>query len=348
MNRRHLLAGLAATASAAAVRSPARAQALETVTASKFKLVSDAPLMIADAKGYFRDAGIRVNWTTFPSSEQVIAPLATGQLDAAGASCNAGLFNAIGRGSGVKIVSCRGESTPGHGSLPLVVRTDLITSGRFKKLSDLRGMTIAEPGKGSSNKVILQKFLERGGVPYDAVKPVYLGFAAQVAAFKNRSIDASCLIEPYATLAEREGLVHKIMGDDVVFPNDEISVLLFSKNFMEQRPKVAQRFAVAYVRALRYYHDALKGPHFAGPTADDVLTILQDNLKLPDPSVLREMTTPSVNPDGYVSVKMLQILYDYYQREGLIENPTSVPAAVDLAFVEAAYKELGPYRPRTA
>jgi NitT/TauT family transport system substrate-binding protein len=343
-----MLAALAAAASGAAVRVPAGAQTLETVTASKFALASDAPLMIADAKGYFRDAGIRMNWTTFPSSQQVIAPLATGQLDAAGASCNAGLFNAIGRGSGIKIVSTRGVSTPGHGSLPLVVRADLVTSGRFKSLKDLRGLKIAEPGKGSSNMVILQKFLARGGVPYNEVEHVYLGFAEQVAAFKNKSIDASCLIEPYATLVQREGIARKIMGDDVVFPNDEISVLLYSKNFMTQRPEVARGFTVAYVRALRYFHDALGGSHLTGPTSNDVIAILQENLKLPDPSVLREMTAQSVNPDGYVNVKILQELYDAYERNGLIENPTSVPGAVDMSFVAAAYKKLGPYRPATA
>lgn len=345
-SRRQVLAGLAAAAASVAARVPAAAQQLATVTCSRFKLASDAPLMIADAKGYFRDAGIKVEWTTFPSSEQVVAPLATGQLDAAGLSCNAGLFNAIGRGTGIKIVSSRGESTPGHGSLPLMVRTELVRNGRFKSLKDLRGMRIAEPGKGSSNMVILQKFLARGGVPYDAVQHVYLGFAPQIAAFKNGSIDASCLIEPYATLAEREGIAKRIMGDDVVFPNDVISVIGFSRKFATERPEVGRRFAVAYVRGLRYFHDALKGSHLAGPTSADVIDIIQENLKLPDVSVLRQMTAQSVNPDGYVSPKMLQLLYDVYQKEGLIENPSNVNADVDLSFVEYAYKQLGPYKPR--
>ena len=53
---------------------------------------TDAPLWIADRYGYFKDEGLSVQFLTFSSGEQMIAPLSTGQLDVGGGSgCRFGL-----------------------------------------------------------------------------------------------------------------------------------------------------------------------------------------------------------------------------------------------------------------
>jgi NitT/TauT family transport system substrate-binding protein len=120
---------------------------------------------------------------------------------------------------------------------------------------------------------------------------------------------------------------------------------MYSTNFMRRRPEVAKRFFVGYLRGLRYYRDALRDGKFAGPTASDVVAILQENIKLPDPAVWRAITPSGVSPDGRVDVPSLQFDYDVYRERGLITNPTNVGNAVDMTFADAADKELGAYVP---
>jgi ABC-type nitrate/sulfonate/bicarbonate transport system substrate-binding protein len=62
-----------------AFAAPAAAQ--ETVTVGIYAATSDAPLFIADKKGYFRDEGIAVKLTNFQSAAMMVPPLGTGQLD---------------------------------------------------------------------------------------------------------------------------------------------------------------------------------------------------------------------------------------------------------------------------
>lgn len=344
MNRRSVLAGLGAGAVAAGTARPVRAQALESVSVGKLIGVSDAAFYIGDKKGFFRDAGVDVKWTTFPQSQAMVAPLAAGQLDALGASVSAGIWNAVGRGVQMRIVADRGIDYAPYGGLPLVVRTELVKSGRFKTLRDLKGLKVAEPGKGTSNLAILIRFLRKAGLAYDDVEHVFLPFASQLAGLRNGALDASVLIEPFATTAVREGYATKIAPDTDVYPNHQISALMYSRQFMEKRPDAARKFMVGYLRALRFYHDALRGGKFAGPNAPEVIAILQEFIKLPNPALWREITPSGCTTTGRVDAPSLEFDYGVYKQYGQITNPANVLASIDMSFVDAAAKTLGPYK----
>lgn len=307
--------------------------------------VSDAPFLIAERKGYFRDAGIKVNFVPFNSGALMVAPLGAGQLDVGGGAPSAGLYNALASGIKIKIVADRGSDAPGYGFNPLVVRKDLVTSGRYKKVADLRGLKIAEPAKGSTIAPAVTKLLEKNGLQYSDVEHVYIGFPDQVAALKNGSIDATVTIEPWATQIVRDGTGVRIEGNDAFYPDQQLAVVLYGNDFSEKRADAARRFMIAYVRGLRYYCDALKDGHLAGPTSADVIAILSDALKV-EPSILREMSPSSMNPDGHVNVKSLRADYDVYKKLGLITEDTSVANAVDMSFVDAAGRSLGRYKAR--
>ena len=106
-----------------------------TVRVALVQAVSDAPFFIADKKGYFAQEGIRV---TFSVLREMIAPLGTGQLDVGGTSTSAGLFNAVERGINIKIVADKGSTPPGYGYQPILVRKDLVESGKVKSFADFK------------------------------------------------------------------------------------------------------------------------------------------------------------------------------------------------------------------
>jgi NitT/TauT family transport system substrate-binding protein len=319
-----------------------------TVRVGVIGSISDAPIMIADRKGYFREEGITLQYQQFQSAALMVAPLGAGQLDVGAGGTSAGLFNAVARGIDMRIVADKASDPPGYGFVPLLVRTELIKSGRFKSLKDIRGLRVAVSAPGSSSWPELDAVAAKAGVPFSEVKPVPMDYSDQIVAYKNGSIDAGVTIEPSATLALQSGAVRKIMSSDEYYPNQEVAVLIYAGSFIKAHRDVGQRFMRAYLRGVRYYNDALAHGHFAGPTADDVVKILTETTNVKDPALIRAMTPNGVDPNGRVNVASMNRDLAFYRRIGMISG--TIPNAdvtLDPSFAEEAVKELGPYKPRT-
>ena len=309
---------------------------------------SDVGLYIADKRGYFRQEGISVSFTAFDSGARMIAPLGSGQLDVGAGSAAAGLYNAVARGIAIKIVADKGSTPPGYGFQPLLVRKDLVESGRYKSLKDLRGMKIAGSAPGSASTSTLNEALKLAGLKYGDVERVFMAFPQHVFALQNKAVDAAMTTEPSATRALQSGAAVRVMGDDQIYPNHQLAVVLYSSEFAQKRTEVARRFMRAYLKGVRDYNDALKDGHIAGPNADEVIAVLTEMTPIKDAAVYRAITAQGCNPNGRVHEPSLKNDLEFYKSEKLIEGNVTVEQVIDNSFVDWAVKELGPYVPRAA
>ena len=166
MNNRALLAILVC----ASLAPPANAAA-QAITVGATSSTSDAPIFIADKKGYFREEGLEVKVVNFRSAADMVAPLGAGQLEAGAGSASAGLYNAVARGIRIKIVADKASSPPGYGGTKILVRKDHVDSGRYKSLTDLKGMKFAMNAPGVSNTSTLNTLLKSVGLKYSMSRP---------------------------------------------------------------------------------------------------------------------------------------------------------------------------------
>jgi NitT/TauT family transport system substrate-binding protein len=324
----------------------ARAADIPTIRVGILTSTTDAPLWIADQKGYFKEEGLNVQFLTFTSGETMIAPLSTGQLDVGGGSAAASLYNAVARGADLRIVADLGSDPPGYGFDQMIVRADLWKSGKVKTIKDLRGLTIATNALGSPSSTQLVKYLAKGGLTRDDIKHIYLPYTQHEVALKNGSLDASNTIEPFATDAVASGVAVKLAGDDEFYPNQEISVVMYGGAFVRDHRDLGVKFMRAYIRGVRFYNDALAGGKLAGPNAAAVIKLLNDQTKM-DPAVLRAITPDGANPDGKLNLQSLRDDLAAYKSWGLIEGTVTADQTVDTSFAAEAVKGLGPYRKRT-
>jgi NitT/TauT family transport system substrate-binding protein len=318
----------------------------ETVRVGIVNASSDVGFFIADRKGYFRQEGISVAFTAFDSAAKMIVPLGVGQLEVGGGSPSAGLYNAVARGIAIKIVADKGSTPPGYGFQPLLVRKDLVDSGRYKSLKDLRGMKIAGSAPGSASTSTLNEALKRGGLKYTDVERVFMGFPQHVVALQNKAVDAAMTTEPSATRAVQSRAAVRVMGDDEIYPNHQLAVVLYGGGFAKSRPEVARRFMRAYLKGVRDYNDALKDGRLAGSNADEVIAILTQSTAIRDPGVFRAIHAQGCNPNGRVHQPSLENDLEFFKSEKLIEGSVSVSQVIDHSFVDWAVKELGPYEQR--
>ncbi|MDQ6618982.1 MAG: ABC transporter substrate-binding protein, partial [Pseudomonadota bacterium] len=308
---------------------------------------SDVGLYLAEKKGYFKAENLNVTFIPFDSGARMVAPLGAGQLDVGAGSAAAGFYNAVARGIPIKIVADKGSTPPGYGFQPLLVRKDLVDSGRFKSLKDLKGMKIAGSAPGSASTSTLNEALKKAGLKYSDVERVFLGFPQHVVALQNKAVDAAMTTEPSATKAVQSGAAVRVMGDDEIYPNHQLAVILYGGNFIKEQPDAGRRFMRAYLRAVRDYNDALSGGHLAGPNADEVIAALTEYTPIKDAALYRAITPQGCNPDGHVHIPSLRNDLEFFKQEGLIQGNVTMEQALDSSFVDAALKDLGPYKRKT-
>jgi NitT/TauT family transport system substrate-binding protein len=316
----------------------------QRLTVGATSSTSDAPIYIADRKGYFRSEGLQVAIINFRSAADMVAPLGAGEIQAGAGSASAGLYNAVARGIRIKIVADKASSPPGYGATKILVRKDHVDSGRYKELKDLKGMKFAMNAPGVSNTSTLNTLLGPVGLKYSDVDTVDLPLPDHVAALKNKSVDASASVEPAPAMAIRAGDAVLIKSDDQILPNHQIAVLLYGEEFALRQADAARRFMRAYIRGVRFYNDALKDGRLNGTASEEVINILSQATPFKDREIYKLITPTGINPDGRINKASL--LYDlaFYQQQGLIKGNVNLDEVLDESFAEAALKELGTYR----
>ena len=307
----------------------APAGAADTVKLGDLPAISNAGIYIAIEKGYFQERGVAVDIERFASAGKMTAPLATGQIDVSVGSPSAGLFNSIAGGMDFKIVADKGQVRPGYNFIPLIVRKDLVDSGKVKTLKDLKGLKIANGAKGINLDYFLAKMLEHVGLGYDAVDVVYMSYPDGVKALASRAVDAAFAPEPWGAQAEKEKIGTRLfVTEDVpALATFQVAAIMYSGKFIKERPKVARAFMQAYVQGLKLYNSkgGLKDAEIAG--------ILAKHLKLPVETI--QATFPVyLDPSGKLRVQDLAAFQDWFHRMGWVKETVAMDRVVDQSFLE--------------
>src|SRR5262249_57197427 len=89
--------------------------AAEDVRVGIINATTDAPFFIADAKGYFKEEGLHVDFVSFDAAAKMVPSLATGELDVASGAVSVALYNAVARGVEMKVVADKAHHDPRFG-----------------------------------------------------------------------------------------------------------------------------------------------------------------------------------------------------------------------------------------
>ncbi|MDH5546931.1 MAG: ABC transporter substrate-binding protein [Gammaproteobacteria bacterium] len=304
-------------------------------------VMSSAAMFIATEKGYFEEQGIKPVINPFKASGAKMVPfLATGQLLVGGGNINAGMYNAISHDIPIRIVSDKGTVSPGHGYLALIVRKDLVDSGRYKTFADLKGMRMAVTARGVSQEIVTEMYLKKAGLSLDDITMNTLAYADINIALANKSIDASVQIEPFVASATENAIAVRVAGDDEIYPDQQSAAIFYSPVFMQKHPQQAKGFMVAYVKALRDYNDAFE----KGINKDEIIRILTKYTRIQDEKVYTKVVPVGLSPDGLVNVASLKADAQWYHQRGYLKEAADVDSIVDLSYAQHAVKVLGPYK----
>ncbi|MFF2605049.1 ABC transporter substrate-binding protein [Arthrobacter koreensis] len=205
-----VLAGLALSACGSDTSASAEGDGQEsaTVKVGIVQLPIFAPIYVADAKGYFDEAGLEVQLETVKSGQDAVPLASSGKLDVVAAGFSAGMFSAIETGLDIKVVASMGVSDGNTEESPtdLVVSSAAVDSGEIESIADLKGKKIgAAGGAGGTGAFLLSLALEEAGLGINDVDVVNLGNPDMPTALANGSLDAGLISAPFSTLAIEDG-----------------------------------------------------------------------------------------------------------------------------------------------
>jgi len=214
---------------------------------------SSLNLLVARQQQLFEQQfpGVQVAWKEFPAGPQMLEALAVGAIDF-GAVGNTPPVFAQAAGKDLKYI---GYEVVPQNAQALLIPAD----SSIRTLADLKGKRIAVQ-KGSSAHELLAKVLQKAGLSWQDIQPIWLPPADARAAFDKQSIDAWSIWEPYLSAAELDAKA-KVLIDGQAFAWT-YSVYIANPQFIEQHPgateKILQSLNTADQWVLQHQQQALK------------------------------------------------------------------------------------------
>ncbi|MDP2659821.1 MAG: ABC transporter substrate-binding protein [Dehalococcoidia bacterium] len=310
-----------------------------TVKLGILPIFSAVNIYTAMEKGFFKDQGLNIDLTNFDTAAKMIAPLTTGDLEVGAGATSAGFYNALNRGLPIKVVA-DWNSAVSPSTLVLVARKDLVDSGKIKDYSDLKGKTVSINAPGVFSEIILDQALKKGGLTIKDVNQVIVPFDQVPIAMANKSVDVSLTNEPFVTIGVSQGVHVRWKDVAELDPGREYSVIFFSPVFAKDNAEAAKRWALAYVKGVRYYRKAI----LTKDGKAEMITILDKYAGAKPAGFYDQVVFPYSNPDGYVDQKSVLGDLDWYVANGQVKDKPDMKAVIDNTYMDYAIQKLGKFQ----
>ncbi len=325
-----LIAALAVVAGTAAAQE-------RKVKVGVLKLTSSAPIFVGVEKGFFKEFGVEPELVFFQAAAPIATALAAGQIEVGATGLTAALYNIVLQGEKLWIVADKGREWPGYPLVGIVVQKELWDKGEVRSLKDLKGKRIGLTTLGSTFHFHLGNILEKEGLQLADVKVIPLqAMPSTVEALKGRQVDAIMVPQPFPGTTEAQGFGKILAWAGDLYPW-QIATVFYGKGFVADREKAVD-FMKGYVKASRYYHDAVlvqkDGQIVPGRNYDEVVRITARHTGA-KPEIIK-IGFPYQDRNGRLLVPDIEKQMKWWVEHGFMKSVIPLNEIVDTSFIEAS------------
>jgi sulfonate transport system substrate-binding protein len=309
--RRNLLAGITGVLLAAVVMAalPVAAQELKEV---RIGFQKSGILPVVKQRRTLEDAlkprGIEVKWVEFAFGPPLLEALNTGNIDFGYTGDAPPIFAQAARANLLYVAAL-----PSQGANEAIIVPE---QSPIKTIADLKGKKVGFAKASSAHNTTVAA-LEKAGLSYSDITPVYLAPADAVAAFAGGNLDAWTIWDPYLALAEK-GKVRVIASAKDVHESN--AFFLANRDFTGKHPDLVallnQTFAQESKWATEHRADVVNSLHEATGVDVEALTVAVDRSLF--------LVTPVT--DAVIATQ--QATADRFLKLGLIPKPVNVKEIV--------------------
>ena len=309
VSRRTVLGGIAVAAASGTLARPA--WAAEKVVRIGYQKYGNFLLLktrrLAEAK--LEPLGWRVEWREFPGGPQLLEALNVGAIDLGVAGETPPIF---AQAAGAPLVYLAHEPPA-----PLSEAILVLKDSPIRDVAELKGKRVAL-NKGSNVHYLLVRALEKAGLRYSDIQPVFLAPADGRAAFEARAVDAWVIWDPFQAAAELAVGARTLASGEGLVSNHQF--YLGHRKFVTEEREALE----IVLAAIEQIDRQVSG------TTDDAARELAAAIGMPEPVLKLALSRQAwgVRPLGDAVVAEQQRIADTFLALGLIPKPIKVADAV--------------------
>lgn len=318
----------ATTTTAEAEETTTTAEPMETVEVDYLTSFStfgrDAYVYVAEAQGYFDEAGLDVTINPGSGTVDVMRLIETGTADFGPGDAATAIITIANQGVGLKAVAAVQQQT-----LSAIATTE---GTGISEPADLENKTFADAA-GSTVRIMFPFFADAAGFDDSTVE-----FVASSPPDLPRLL-ASGEVDYIGQFVVGRGLIESATGDTAVFfpygeylPDLYGNLIIARTEMIEEEPEVVERFVSALMRGLEY---SIANPEETG----EILEAAQAEQDAAVASAEVEIMAPFVAPEGFsdpigsIDPAKVETIISLLDEAGALENSVTVDDVYAPGFV---------------
>lgn len=330
-SRRALSALLAATLAACAPPASEDARPLEPVHAVVMPYLTNVPFEIAAAEGLFEKHGLQVEFTRVARSLDLMAALASGDVDVASSMLAVNELNLIASGARLRMIAALGDlESGGCAFAAIIARRELQESGALRDPERIRQLRF-DIDSVMPLAYWTEVHLRRFNVDVDALQVTYVPPPATVAAMSSGNIDVTVESEPYVSLLAATGDTVQWANVGDLLPGYAVSLLMFGPTLLDERPGVGERLTAALLEAIAIYREGKTDRNLA--IVQHATGLTREQAQGACWPVLR--ADPRIDPEVFVEYQEWNVAHE------LVDRVLAPEEYIDQRFLDRAHQILG-------
>ena len=292
-----------------------------TVKAGFAKGMTGIANQYAIAMGWYKEAGINLDLL---DAANPVSAFGSGDVDIADGDPGT-YIPAIANNVPIKIISNMWRS---HGAYWIIAIPEI------KTWADLKGKKVGVAQPTGGMKLTALEVLSKNGIDVNKdIEVVANGtYQTAYATLTSGQVDATIIHQPYATLAEKDGVGHVLAKTWEYMPEYHTGVLVASQKLIDEQPDAVQRILEVY-----FYTN-----NYAKTHLDKFLPWAAKYLNIDEATARKAIEAEIVlwENDPIVDTKRLQVTEDLLTKYGMQKQSYPVDGVVNNQFAEKIAQEL--------
>ena len=319
---------LALTIQSAAAGDPIRTGFVSTSLAS-------IAIVIADAKGYFKDEGLDASLVRFESSDAIALAVASGDIDV-GTTGISNPFFVLAKAGSLKIIGGDTVDHPGFHAIGFIASNQAYAAG-LKSMADARGRSFGMTQIGSPLHYSLAVVLGMHGIDLQDTRVIGLQTNANVASsLMGGQVDGSIMSSAnLLAVTNRNGGKLLSWLDDEVHHDLAVTGTVVSTKLADSRPDTVRHYLAAFRRAAQVWDAAFvdaDGKRVDQPTAQEMIAFAAKGLNQPTQVVVDGLNY--IDPEARIDVSVVQRMVDWYEKMGMQKTHIDAKSFIDMRYVK--------------
>jgi NitT/TauT family transport system substrate-binding protein len=312
------------------------AVAAEKVVIGALRFTSHSGGFIALEKGYFKKAGLDVEFKFFQSAQPIAVAVVSGDVDFGIAGITGGLMNLAAKDA-VKVVAGVLHEKKGVDGMMIIASKKAYDAG-LTSVSKLPGHSVALTQIGSTFHYMSARIAEKSGFPLSDLKLIPLQkVGSMIGAIKSGQVDSMIMVPHISKPLIKAGAA-VMLGWLYDYAEYQISALFTSTKNTQKRRKMVKSFVEAYAMGIADFNSVMLNPKASKAAVEDMTKTIHKYVYTTRPYA---KAAPSIqkgamnlNEGARLNLKDVEKQMKWFQKAGLVSSSLTLEQLVDKGFAE--------------